>query len=56
MFDLAHGFFVEPDAAALFLRADPEVDGRRTFALAVGEPLATSHGEDLYRSIFSETG
>ena len=36
----------------LFLRAEREADGRRTFKLVEGEPLQTSFGEDLYKSIF----
>ncbi|MGH2447852.1 MAG: MutS-related protein [Chloroflexota bacterium] len=51
MFDLAHGFN-NTTGASLFLRADREADGRRTFKLAEGEPRATSHGEDVYRSVF----
>ena len=34
--------------SALFLRAEREPDGRRTFKLTVREPLPTSFGEDLY--------
>jgi DNA mismatch repair ATPase MutS len=36
----------------IFLRAEREADGRRTFKLVDGEPLQTSYGEDLYKSIF----
>lgn len=39
---------------ALFLRAERRADGTRTFRLIPGAPLATSHGEDLYRAIFGE--
>jgi DNA mismatch repair ATPase MutS len=52
MFDLAHGFFATPPAPALFLRAERLADGRRTFRVVEGEPLPTSHGADIYRSIF----
>ena len=38
--------------STLFLRADRREDGRRTFRLIVGEPLATSFGEDVYREVF----
>ena len=38
--------------STLFLRADRREDGRRTFRLTVGEPLATSFGEDVYREVF----
>lgn len=37
---------------ALFLRAERRDDGARTFKLAVGEPLSTSFGDDLYRQVF----
>ncbi|HJS94478.1 MAG TPA: hypothetical protein VJ741_09455 [Solirubrobacteraceae bacterium] len=54
MYDLAHGFHAEQSDAALFLRAEREPDGRRTFKLLKGEPLPTSYGEDSYRRIFGE--
>jgi MutS domain V len=52
MFDLAHGFYVERSDAALFLRAERQADGRRTFRMVEGAPLPTSYGEDVYRRIF----
>ena len=52
LFDLAEGFHREKMDAALFLRAERLADGRRTFRLVEGEPLPTSHAEDLYRRIF----
>ena len=52
MFDLAERFYRLEMDTALFLRAERLADGQRTFRLAVGEPLATSYGEDLYRLIF----
>ena len=36
----------------IFLQAEREADGRRTFKLIEGEPLQTSYGEDLYKKIF----
>lgn len=51
----AHGFFVRKLQDALFLRAERQVDGTRTFKLSEGEPLETSYGEDVYRSIFGST-
>jgi len=53
MYDLAHGFYNANMHTALFLRAERLADGQRTFRLAEGEPLPTSHGEDLYRQIFA---
>jgi hypothetical protein len=52
MFDLADSLHAEQLQRALFLRAEREVDGRRTFKLAEHEPLPTSHGQDSYERIF----
>ncbi len=52
MYDLAHGFHAEQSGKALFLRAERQPDGRRTFKLAEGEPLPTSYGQDSYQRIF----
>jgi hypothetical protein len=52
MYDLAHGFHAQHPGNALFLRAERQPDGRRTFRLTEGEPLPTSYGEDSYRRIF----
>ncbi len=48
-----HGFYERQLATTLFLRADRQSDGRRTFKLVEGEPLSTSFGEDVYREVFS---
>lgn len=53
MYDLAHGWHESGDPA-LFLRAEREPDGRRTFRLVPGEPLPTSFGKDAYRRIFAD--
>lgn len=53
LFDLAHAFYLREMDAALFLRAERQSDGRRTFRQVEGEPLATGYGEDLYRRVFS---
>ncbi|MGI6285575.1 hypothetical protein SEF58_07125 [Neomoorella humiferrea] len=52
LYEFAHGFYEKNMANALFLRAERQADGRRTFKLIEGEPLPTSYGEDLYNSIF----
>jgi hypothetical protein len=52
MFDLADSFHAQDVDSALFLRAEREPDGRRTFKLLEGEPLPTSYGEDSYRRVF----
>jgi hypothetical protein len=50
--ELAQGFYESSGGNALFLRAGRQADGTRTFKLAIGEPLPTSFGEDLYTDIF----
>jgi len=56
MYDLAHSFYARQPGNALFLRAERQPDGRRTFRLTEGEPLPTSYGEDSYRRIFGTAG
>lgn len=52
LYELAHGFVEREAPQTLFLRAERQADGTRTFRLVEGEPLETSYGEDLYRKIF----
>jgi DNA mismatch repair ATPase MutS len=52
MYDLAHSFHAQGLDTALFLRAERQPDGRRTFKFVEREPLPTSYGEDSYRRIF----
>tara|TARA_Y100000310_G_C19973929_1_gene486730 strand:+ start:309 stop:476 length:168 start_codon:yes stop_codon:yes gene_type:complete len=40
----------------LFLRAERQIDGQRTFRLNEGEPMPTSYGKDLFKQIFEKTG
>lgn len=54
LYEFAHGLYRDLGAEALFLRAERREGGERTFKLVPGEPLQTSFGEDLYRSIFGE--
>jgi hypothetical protein len=54
MYDLAQGFYARRPDTTLFLRAEREPDGRRTFKLGAGEPEPTSYGEDSYRRIFDD--
>jgi MutS domain V len=56
LYEFARGFFDRECQDALFLRAERQPDGTRTFKLLEGEPLETSYGEDLYRQIFSSNG
>jgi DNA mismatch repair ATPase MutS len=52
LYEFAHGFVGKKTENALFLRAERQADGGRTFKLVEGEPLETSYGEDLYTRIF----
>ncbi len=47
-FDFAHSLYRERADTTLFLRAERQLDGERSFKLAAAEPLPTSFGEDLY--------
>ena len=53
-YTFASGFHAKKEKNALFLRAERESDGTRTFKLVEAEPLETSYGEDLYNQIFGE--
>jgi DNA mismatch repair ATPase MutS len=50
-YDLAEGFHSQHAASTLFLRAERQDGGRRSFKLVPAEPLPTSFGEDVYRQI-----
>jgi hypothetical protein len=52
VFFVTHGFYQQELATALFLRAERQPDGRRTFRVVEGQPLPTSYGEDSCRRIF----
>ena len=52
LFDLARSLYLQQADAAIFLRAERQADGQRTFRLVEGEPLPTSYGQDLYERIF----
>jgi DNA mismatch repair ATPase MutS len=52
LYEFAHGFYDKNMPNAIFLRAERQDDGMRTFKLMEGEPLQTSYGEDLYDRIF----
>lgn len=53
LFELSRSF--QGLNGVLFLRAERLPDGTRTYRIRVGEPLATSHGEDVYRRVFGPT-
>jgi len=50
-YDFAESFVRERTVPTLFLRAEREENGRRSFKLTVAEPLPTSFGEDLYQRL-----
>lgn len=52
LYEFAHGFYDQRMENAVFLRADRQADGVRTFKIIEGAPLETSYGKDLYNSIF----
>ncbi len=53
-YDLASGFYADQREDAVFLRADREPDGSRTFRLTEGAPLLTSHARDIYDLVFGD--
>jgi len=52
LYEFSHGFYDRKMENAIFLRAERQPDGERTFKVFEGEPLQTSYGEDLYDKIF----
>jgi len=52
LFELANGLYHQKRDTTLFLRAERQTDGQRTFRVVEGEPLSTSYGKDLYIQIF----
>lgn len=53
-FELAQSFYNQHLETALFLRPERRDDGERTFRLVEGSPQPTSHGVDLYNSVFQQ--
>lgn len=52
-YEFARFFQTQQRSDVLFLRAERQQDGTRTFRLNEGAPLPTSFGQDLYRRIFT---
>jgi len=50
--EFARGVYEQGLENVLFLRAERQAGGRRTFKLIEGEPLQTSYGEDVYQRVF----
>jgi len=53
LYHFAQGFVAMKPEGAMFLRAERHADGSRPFKLIEADPLQTSYGEDLYKSVFS---
>ncbi len=53
LYDFAQRWFDKRMENILFLRAERQPDGVRTFKMIEAEPLGTSYGPDLYRRIFN---
>lgn len=54
LYAFAHSLIEDQNLNPLFLRAERNPDGSRTFRIVPGRPAQKSHGEDLYRRIFVE--
>jgi DNA mismatch repair ATPase MutS len=54
LYHFAHGVFEQKLDSSTFLRAERRPDGTRPFKLIEGEPLQTSFGEDLYRTVLKK--
>jgi DNA mismatch repair ATPase MutS len=52
LYDLAHRFHREHSQTTLFLRADRDDTGHRTYRLLEAPPQPTSYGQDLYQETF----
>jgi len=56
LYEFARTLFEQGRRDVLFLRAERQPTGERTFRLAEGPPRDTSHGDDLYRMVFGGPG
>jgi len=54
LYDLARRYEDEHSNRTLFLRADRDEEGQRSFRLHVAPPVPTSYGEDLYQRTFGQ--
>jgi len=55
LYTFARGCYDRGMANAVFLVAERQANGERTFKIIEGQPSQTSHGEDLYNRIFDHT-
>ncbi|MEW6138785.1 MAG: DNA mismatch repair protein MutS [Thermodesulfobacteriota bacterium] len=56
LYEFAHSFYEQSSDSTIFLLAERQADGGRTYRLVEGEPLQTSYGRDLYDQIFGVRG
>lgn len=54
MYEFARIFFEKQMKDAIFLRAERKSGGKRTFKLLEGDPLPTSYGEDVFKTVFGK--
>ncbi len=54
MYEFARAFYEKGRVDTLFLRAERQADGTRTFRLVEDRPLPTSFGQDIYEAVFGE--
>ena len=54
LYEFTHGLHERHMKDALFLKAERDADGARTFKLIESEPLQTSYAADLYEKVFHE--
>jgi hypothetical protein len=55
LYELANSLHARHDATHLFLRAERQPDGARTFQLVPRAPESTSHAQDSFRHVFGTT-
>jgi len=56
LYEFPRGFYDRRMENSLFLQAQRQSSGKRTFKLIQAEPMETSYGEDLYFNIFGKDG
>jgi DNA mismatch repair ATPase MutS len=52
LYEFSHGLAAEGREGTVLLRAERLPDGARTFRVVPGEPLPTSHGQDIWAAVF----
>ena len=53
LYEFSHNLAAAARPDVLFLRAERLPDGGRTFRIVPGDPLPTSHGEDIWTAVFA---